>query len=121
MCFVAQLGRSLPGIWTNVTERASGFQYRKKRPHLGRRSEIQTKRGAGYPSNRSLPILRKVNPRSLRAQELEQQKGIDNASEDILRSGHRADQWTRVGNQQMAEKPGFESICNSYIYRNDRA
>jgi hypothetical protein len=88
MCFVAQLGRSPPGIWTNVTERASGFQYRKKRPHVGRRSEIQTKRGAGYPSNRSLPILRKMNPRSLRAQELEQQKGINNASEDILRAGH---------------------------------
>jgi hypothetical protein len=29
-----------------------------------------------------------MNPRSLRAQELEQQKGINNASEDILRAGH---------------------------------
>jgi len=28
------------------------------------RSEIQIKRGVGYPSNRSLPILSKMNPRS---------------------------------------------------------
>jgi len=36
---------------------------------------------------------------------VERQKGIENASQNILRGGQRADRRIRIRDQQMAKKP----------------
>ncbi len=52
---------------------------------------------------------------------IEQQRGIDNASQNILRAGQQADRRTRVGNQQLAKKHKLQSLGDTYICRYDCA